>query len=174
MVQWLLFGVAVIWLGALAWIIQDAIVYFPRAALLWWGGVALVLGPLALPLYLSERMSRRAQMNKMGHGKAAFVAPEHVLPFRSAGDRRFAKSTLPGSGVFVSVREGPDAHRGAEIPANGELIIRRATAGEIGHSGVLTLHDEAVSREEHCRIVWHKSSGLLYDDSRWGTIVDGR
>ncbi len=173
MTRWLLITGALLWLSALLWVIQDAVVNFPRSTVLWWGALTLLLGPLAVPLYLSERMARRAEMNKLGYGKAAFPVPEGRRPFRSAGMRQF-EPVFPGSGISVVVQEGVDIGQSAEIPANGELVIRRSTVGEKSRPGVLVLHDNAVSREEHCRVLLKGDRLIVEDRSRWGTIVDGK
>ncbi len=173
MVRWMLIGWALATLLALAWVLQDAVIYFPRARVAWWGALALVLGPFAVPLYLSERMTRRAEMNKMGHGKAAFPVPEGRRPIRSEGMRGFDHALPRGSGVFLFVQEGVDKEQSAEIPAEGTLVIRRGTPGEKSHAGVLVLHDDAVSRQEHCRVSLHGRRLTLEDRSRWGTTVDG-
>ena len=173
MIRWMLIGWALVTLVALAWIVQDAFVYFPRSRLILWGALALVLGPFAVPLYLSERMGRRAEMNKMGHGRAAFPVPEGRRPIRNIGMRGFDPALPRGSGVFLFVREGVDEERSAEVPTDGTLVIRRGTAGEKPYAGVLVLHDEAVSRQEHCRVIVRGRQMTLEDRSRWGTTVDG-
>ena len=173
MTQSLLIGGAVVWLLALAWVVQDAVASFPRSTVLWWAALALLLGPFAIPFYLSERMARRAELNKLGHGKAAFPVPEGRRPFRAGGQRSFEPVALPGSGVFVSVLDGVDAGQRVEIPAQGALIVRRGTSAERAHAGVLVLHDNAATRHEHCRLRLEHGRVILEDRSRWGTLIDG-
>ena len=178
MTQWLLIAAVFVWLLALVWVIQDAIISFPRSTLLGWAALTLLLGPFAIPFYLSERMTRRAEMNKLGHGRTAFPAPESRRPFRGAGMRRFEELSTPGSGIFAVVRrplgKGANAQQSIEIPASGTLVIRRAVPGESSRAGVLVLHDDAVSRQEHCRLMLRDGVLVLEDHSRWGTTVDGK
>jgi hypothetical protein len=171
MTQWLLLGGTAVWLLALAWVLQDAYAHFPRAAQVWWGAITLVLGPFAVPLYLSERLTRRAEFNKIGHGKAAFSAPEGKRPFRDGRQHRFTDVPGAGSGFFVSADEGARGHQRVEIPAHGALIIRRGVPGESSRPGVMVLHDLAVSRDEHCRLWTVNGRVMLADRSRWGTTV---
>jgi hypothetical protein len=171
MTQWLLIGGVFVWLLALAWVLQDAYANFPITARVWWAVITLLLGPFAIPLYLSERLTRRVEFNKIGHGKAAFTAPEGRRPFRDGRQRRFADVPSGGSGYFVAT-EGSDTHQHAEIPDSGALIIRRASPGEYSRPGVLVLHDAATSRDEHCRLWIANGHIMLADRSRWGTIVN--
>ena len=64
MTSWLLIAAGVVWLLSLGWVIQDAYARFPTSTLIWWAFLALILGPIAVPFYLSERQTRHAQMNK--------------------------------------------------------------------------------------------------------------
>jgi len=173
MTEWIPIALIVVWLAACGWIIQDATVYFPRSVQTWWALLGLLLGPIAVPFYLSERMRQRAEANKFGHGKEAFPMPGQRRAFRGAGLRRYTDLPRGGSGIVVVVAEGQDANLQAEIPATGELIIRRGTPYERSHPGVLILHDEAVSRQEHCRISLRDGQIVLEDSSRWGTTIDG-
>lgn len=173
MSQWLLLGGTVVWLLALAWVLQDAYANFPRASQVWWGAFTLVLGPFAVPFYLSERLTRRAEFNKIGHGKAAFTAPEGKRPFRDGRQHRFTDIPGAGSGYFVTANEGGSGKQRVEIPADGPLVIRRGVPGEYSRPGVLVLQDAAVSRDEHCRLWVANGRVMLADRSRWGTMVDG-
>jgi hypothetical protein len=175
MSQWLLIGGVFVWFVALAWVLQDAYANFPITARVWWAVITLLLGPFAIPLYLSERLTRRAESNKIGHGKAAFTAPEGRRPFRDGRQRRFAdvaSGGSGGSGYFIATGEGSDAHQHAEIPGSGALIIRRGAPGEYSRSSVLVLRDAAASRDEHCRLWIANGHIMLADRSRWGTIVN--
>ncbi len=174
MTTWLWVAVPLVWLLALVWVVQDAYASFPRSGLMWWGLLTLLLGPIAIPLYLSERMSRRAQMNKVAPGKGMdFPAPEGRRPFRPAGLRLFDETGTVGSAIFVVVQQGPDAREQAEIPREGALIVRRAIGAEKSHMGLLVLHDPAVSRDRHCRLWLANGRVMLEDTSRYGTRVDG-
>jgi hypothetical protein len=103
MTQWLLIGGVFVWLLALAWVLQDAYANFPVTARVWWAVITLLLGPFAIPLYLSERLTRRAEFNKIGHGKAAFTAPEGRRPF--VMDVNAALPTLPVGGAVTLWRQ---------------------------------------------------------------------
>jgi hypothetical protein len=170
---WLITVLALSWVLAWSWIVQDAMAFFPRPTVLWWATLALLLGPIGLPFYLSERMRRRAEFNKIGHGKAAVPVLDPRRVFRTAGMRRYTDIQPPGSGIFVVVGEDSQAAVEAEIPARGSLVVRRAVGNERSRPGVLILHDDAVSRQEHCRLSFQDGRLRLEDRSRWGTIVDG-
>lgn len=173
--NWLLIGAAACWLLALVWIVQDVWVNMEPRDLLWWGPLGLLLGPLAIPLYLGQRMTRRAEMRTVGRGSTTTVSvPDKTKPFRSAGIRRMGPAGGPGSGIFVAVTNGVDAPRRAELPPDGELLIRRAVEYEQSRPGVLALHDPAVSRETHCRVALRGERLVLHDSSRYGTRVDGK
>jgi hypothetical protein len=173
MTSWLLIAAGVVWLLSLGWVIQDAYPRFPASTLTWWAFLTLFLGPLAVPLYLSERMTRQAQMNKTAFSGGRDVpVPEGHRPFRPAGLRLAEESRPSGSGIFVVVEEGPDAPQQVEIPHGGWLTIRRAVGAEKSRAGVLVLHDPAVSRQSHCRLWLQNGRVMLEDNSSYGTTVD--
>ncbi len=173
--NWLLIGAAACWLLALVWIVQDVLVNMEPRDLLWWGPLGLLLGPFAIPLYLGQRMTRRAEVRTVGRGSTTTVSvPDKTKPFRSAGIRRMGPASGPGSGIFVAVTRGVDAPRRAELPTEGELLIRRAVEYEQSRPGVLALRDPAVSRETHCRVSLRGERLVLHDSSRYGTRVDGK
>jgi hypothetical protein len=166
--------VAVAWLGAAIWIVQDAYSTYQAHEAIWWGLLGLVLGPLAIPLYLSNRLTRRSELRSVGRAYTTSVeVPGDRRPFRSAGLRRTELSPAPTSGVFIEVESGPDAPRRLEVPPEGYLAIRRAVGDELPHAGVLALKEPATSRETHCRIIQHGRHLLLEDQSRFGTKVNG-
>jgi hypothetical protein len=175
MTQWLVIGAIIVWLGSFIWVVQDAYASFPRSTVVWWGLLALVLGPFAVALYLSERMTQRARMNRAAPGKATdFPVAEGRRPFRPAGLRLFEPGALPpGSGLFLTVQRGPDPAQQIEIPRDGGLIVRRAVGAERSRPGLLVLHDPAASRQRHCRF-WVDRGRLMFEDSSThGTEVNG-
>ena len=173
MTSWLLIAAGVVWLLSLGWIIQDAYARFPTSTLAWWAFLTLLLGPLAVPLYLSERMTRHAQMSKTAFSRGRDVpVPEGHRPFRPAGLRTFGEGGTSGSGIFVVVEQGSDAPQQVEIPRGGWLTIRRAVGAEKSRAAVLVLHDPAVSRQSHCRLWLQNGRVMLEDSSSYGTTVD--
>lgn len=173
MTSWLLIAAVVVWLLSLGWVIQDAYARFPSSTLAWWAFLTLLLGPLAVPLYLSERMTRRAQLNKTAFSRGRdFPIPEGHRPFRPAGLRLVEADGTSGSGIFVVVEQGPDAPQQVEIPRGSPLTIRRAVGAEKSRVGVLVLHDPSVSRQCHCRLWLQHGRVMLEDSSRYGTTVD--
>ena len=173
MTSWLLIAAGVVWLLSLGWVIQDAYARFPTSTLIWWAFLALILGPIAVPFYLSERQTRHAQMNKAAFsGGRDIPVPEGHRPFRPAGLRLAGEERTSGSGIFVVVEQGTDAPQQVEIPRGGWLTVRRAVGAEKSRAGVLVLHDPAVSRQSHCRLWFQNGRVLLEDNSTYGTTVD--
>jgi len=172
MSSYILIAIVVVWLLAFVWVVQDAVINLPGNELIWWILLALLLGPFAIPLYLSQRLARRAQQRTVGRGRTTTVpVPSRAKPFRSAGIRRVEPDSIGGSGVFVVIETGRDAGKRIELPGDGELTVRRAIGDEQSHGAVLVLHDDGVSRDGHCRIGVRGSQIVLEDTSSFGTKV---
>lgn len=171
---YIMIAVVVVWLLSVVWLVQDAMVNLPGRSLPLWAALGLVLGPFAVPLYLSQRMAYRSEMRTIGRARTTSVpVPPRAKPFRSAGIRRVDPAAGGGTGIFVVVIGGKDAGRRIEIPAEGELTVRRAAGDEQPHGPVLVLHDDAVSRDHHCRISVHGGRVVVEDTSSFGTKVAG-